>query len=290
MMRPTRPGWGLLGRLLALGALVLMLGGSSLERLAIPSVELKSPRFAQFAGGAGVDVDHGPWDAFLQKYHSVDRAGVARVDYGAVTSADKAALDAYLLAMSNADVAAMTRDMALAYWINVYNAKTVQIVLADYPVDSIRDITDGFLSFGPWNRDVFRQGGDALSLNDIEHKIIRPAFREPRIHYAVNCAAFSCPNLAATAWKASSLERDLAAAESAYVNDPRGVSVDGRGRVTVSKIYNWFREDFGDSEEAVLAQLIRAAAPALRAKLEARGEIDDYEYDWALNDTKLVTQ
>lgn len=289
MTRSFAFGRSLWGRLLLLGALVMALGGSSLERLAIPSVELKDPRFARFAA-AGVDVDHGPWDAFLSKYHSIDRAGVARIAYGSVTAADRAALDAYLMQMSNADLATMTRDMQLAYWINVYNAKTVQVVLADYPVDSIRDITDGFLSFGPWNREVFRQGASTLSLNDIEHKIIRPAFGEPRIHYAVNCAAYSCPNLAAKAWRAETLERDFAAAERAFVNDPRGVSVDARGRVTASKIFTWFREDFGGREQAVLAYLIGVAEPDLRAKLQARGEIDDYAYDWALNDAKLATQ
>lgn len=288
MTRSEPLHWTLIGRILALGALVFLLGGSSLERLAIPSVELKSPRFAQF--GAGPDVDHAPWDAFLSKYHSVDSEGVARLAYADITSADRAALDAYVDALEATDVSQLSRDMALAYWINAYNAVTVQVVLDDYPVDTIRDITDGFLSFGPWNRELFVQGGDELSLNDIEHKIIRPVFDEPRIHYAVNCAAYSCPNLAKKAWRAETLERDLAAAERAYVNDPRGVSVDGRGRVTVSKIYNWFREDFGDNEDAILSQLIRAAEPALRAKLEARGEIDDYEYDWALNDAKLATQ
>ncbi|MFY2824440.1 DUF547 domain-containing protein [Ruegeria sp. MALMAid1280] len=133
-----------------------------------------------------------------------------------------------------------------------YNAMTVDVILENYPVASIRDIKDGPISIGLWSRPLVQVSGQMLTLNDIELRIIRPTFNEPRIHYALNCAAVRCPNLMNRAWQVKTLERDFAAAERAYVNDPRGVRFDARGRLILSKIYTWFREDFGANEQAVL--------------------------------------
>jgi len=157
-------------------------------------------------------------------------------------------------------------------------------VLENYPTASIRDIKDGPLSIGPWNRPLAVVAEQTLTLNDIEHRIIRPTFDEPRIHYALNCAAVGCPNLMDRAWRAETLEHDLAEAEHAYVNDPRGVRFDERGRLTLSKIYIWFREDFGPDEQAVIAHIAEAVNPDLRAQLQRAGRVNSYEYDWALND------
>ncbi|MEM8697922.1 MAG: DUF547 domain-containing protein, partial [Pseudomonadota bacterium] len=103
-----------------------------------------------------------------------------------------------------------------------------------------------------------------------------------RIHYAVNCAAIACPNLATRAWQGASLEADLTAAERSYVNDPRGVRIEG-GKVILSSIYNWFRDDFGASEADVLTRLAKVAEGGLAAELTGRRAVDDYAYDWALN-------
>ncbi len=111
-------------------------------------------------------------------------------------------------------------------------------------------------------------------------------FEDPRIHYALNCAAAGCPNLMPRAWRAETLEADLDAAERAYVNDPRGIRFDANGRLTLSKIYSWFSEDFGNDEEEVLEDLLYAASPELQDKLYGRTSVDRYEYDWSLNDVK----
>ena len=259
-------------------------GCASIERATLPEPELLAPGWDRAAQPPGETVDHAPWDAFLARYLTTDAAGVNRVAYGEVTAEDRAALANYLERLQRVEIEALSRDEQLAFWINLYNAQTVAIVLDAYPVDSIRDITDGLLSFGPWDRKVLTIDGQALSLNDIEHRIIRPVFREPRIHYAVNCAAVGCPNLAPQAWRAEGLAAALEAAERAYVNDPRGVRAEPDGRLTLSRIYIWFQEDFGTDEAEVLARLAAHAEPGLRERLEGRTRVDAYVYDWSLNE------
>jgi hypothetical protein len=172
----------------------------------------------------------------------------------------------------------------MAFWINLYNALTLQVVARRHPVDSIRDIdiSPGWFSDGPWDAVLVSVEGEALTLNDIEHRILRPIWRDPRIHYAVNCASLGCPNLAQTPYRARQLEAQLERAARAFVNHPRGVKAE-QGRVTASRIYDWYREDFGTSEAELLAHLRRYAAPGLAARLAAAGAIAGYAYDWNLN-------
>ncbi|MEL6197364.1 MAG: DUF547 domain-containing protein [Pseudomonadota bacterium] len=263
--------------------LALVASCARVERLAIPPSEPLAPVWGRFAEAPGPAPNHDDWDSFLARYHSVDQAGIARIDYAAVTDADRALLGRYIEGLEATDLTTLDRAQALAFWINAYNAATVAVVLDAYPVGSIREITDGPLSIGPWDRKVMKVEGVPLSLNDIEHKIIRPFFDEHRIHYAVNCAAAGCPNLEPTAWRAEGLTERLARAERAYVNDPRGVTIGPDGQITVSKIYLWFEEDFGDGDAAVLESIARAAEPELAAALAGRDGPDGYDYDWSLN-------
>ncbi|WP_170382068.1 DUF547 domain-containing protein [Ruegeria atlantica] len=266
--------------------LPLLAACASVERLALPAPEaLPQKSLTSFAPPPGQQVDHRDWTDFLSRYVALDAEGVNRVAYGRVTIPDRDRLDRYLIELQAVDPADLTRDQQLAFWINLYNAATVDVVLEDYPVASIRDIKDGPFSIGPWSRPLVQVAGEDLSLNDIEHRIIRPTFDEPRIHYALNCAAVGCPNLMDRAWRAETLERDFAAAERAYVNDPRGVRFDARGGLILSKIYIWFREDFGPDEQAVLAYIGTVAEPELRARIQEAQRVRAYQYDWALNDT-----
>ncbi|MEM1399854.1 MAG: DUF547 domain-containing protein [Pseudomonadota bacterium] len=259
-------------------------GAMGVERAFLPRVELLSDDFLEVSETQRISVDHDPWDRFLETYVATDGTGVNRVDYAGVTAADNQALDDYLLSLQAIDPADLTRDQQLAFWINLYNAKTVDLILDNYPVESIRDIKQGFLSLSPWDRKVLDIGGFRLTLNVVVHRIIRPIYDEPRIHYALNCAAESCPNLATRAWRAATLDADLTVAEKAYVNDPRGVRIDDEAMLVLSKIYGWFREDFGRNEAAVLERLTAFAEPPLNAKLAGRTSVDRYEYDWSLND------
>ena len=124
--------------------------------------------------------------------------------------------------------------------------------------------------------------GERLSLDNIEHDIMRPRFDAALVHYAVNCASIGCPNLKATAWRGGTLDAELDLMARAYVNHPRGVTVTERGLI-VSRIYRWFRVDFDDSEAGVVAHLLEYAEPELAAAIEADPDIVAHAYDWALN-------
>ena len=124
---------------------------------------------------------------------------------------------------------------------------------------------------------------ESLSLNDIEHRILRPIWQDARLHYAVNCASIGCPNLATTAYTADNVNEMLDAAAVAYINHPRGVTVNN-GRLKISSIYDWFAIDFGDNEAAIIAHLQQYANEELRAQLNEIADISDYDYDWSLND------
>jgi hypothetical protein len=271
-----------------LGLSLALMGCTAIERLAIPSSTLISADLE--ASGTQSQISHAVWDQFLGRYTELDPNGVVRVNYGAVTSDDKEQLDAYIAELASIDAASYTRDAQLAYWINLYNALTVSVILDHYPVESIRQIRNGLTDFGPWNEKRLVVNGRNLSLHDIENGIVRPLWNdEPRTHYALNCAALGCPNLAQSAYTADNIQPRLAEYAIAYINDPRGVTVSEDGKLTVSKIFSWYRGDYGGSDATILAHLREYADPELKAKLENATKINGYEYDWALNDTATAT-
>ncbi len=233
----------------------------------------------------GQDVDlHTPWDALLSRYLTDHPDGVARFDYAALRASaqDSAALEAYIAALEAARPSTMGEDEAFAYWANLYNAVTVRLIVDEAPERSIRQIRPRPWSIGPWGVDRVTVEGEALSLDNIEHDIMRPRYEAALVHYAVNCASIGCPNLKPTAWRADTLHADLEAGARAYINHPRGVTMTERG-LEVSRIYRWFRVDFGDSEEGVIAHILQYAEPELAAAIEANPNIVGHEYDWALN-------
>ena len=157
------------------------------------------------------------------------------VRYAAVSGSDRKALDAYLKRLGGTSVSKLKRSEQRAYWINLYNALTVQVILAHYPVESIRDIdiSPGFFSDGPWGKKLMQVEGEEVSIDDIEHRILRPIWKDPRIHYAVNCASIGCPNLQPVAFTSANADTLLTEGAKAYVNHPRGVRFDG-GSLVVS--------------------------------------------------------
>ena len=229
-------------------------------------------------------VDFAAWDGLLERYLEVDEGGIARFDYGAVTSADSGILDALIEEWGNVPVSSLSREQQMVYWINLYNALTVQVVVEHYPVDSITNIDiSGFFSNGPWDAELIEVEGTALTLNDIEHRILRPIWNDPRLHYALNCASIGCPNLLGRAWRAENIGVDLDAAARTYVNNPRGFRIDADGSAIVSKIYAWFVEDFGGDEAGVVAHLKTYAEGGTAAALESLESLSKSEYDWSLN-------
>lgn len=232
------------------------------------------------------------FSALLNAYVSSHTDGVNRVAYGRwrANRADLQRLDGVVAAYADLAPARMARAAAIAYWANLYNALTLKVVLGRYPVESIRDIRSEGVPFdpqgylGPWRTKLVSVEGRRLSLDDIEHQTLRPLARDPRIHYAVNCASIGCPNLQPAAWRASTLEVELDRAARAFVNHPRAVSVLADGALRVSSIYEWFKEDFGGNDAGVIAHLRRFADADLAQRLTSASRIGGNHYDWALND------
>ncbi len=267
--------------LLVLSALPVSAGSA----LAAPKADAW-PRWEAHVAGSERAVDHDPWDAILAEVVSLGDDGVARVDYPALTGDSlRGQLDGYIAQLASTPVSELDRAEQQAYWINLYNALTLQVMRDHYPVDSIQDvdISPGLFSSGPWGAELIAVEDEILTLDDIEHRILRPLWRDPRIHYAVNCASIGCPNLQGRAWRAATLDADLEAAATAYVNHDRGFTVDD-GDLLVSSIYDWFIADFGGNDEGVLRHLAQYASPDRQAILQSARRISDHRYDWALND------
>ena len=236
-------------------------------------------------------IDHSAWQSLLTTYLSSHPSGVNRFDYAALKASaeDTAKLAGYLAHLQAHDPRAYARAEQKAYWINFYNALTVQVVVNAYPVDSIRNIHESWIPLsGPWD-DVHAQVADQeLTLNNIEHGILRPIWRDNRIHYAVNCASYGCPNQSPTVFTAANTEELLDASARAYVNHPRGVDFVDDDFLVISSIYDWYVEDFGGNQTSVLAHLIQYAEAGLAARLKDFAGSVDYEYDWNLNQPSYV--
>ncbi|MGH8128682.1 MAG: DUF547 domain-containing protein [Gammaproteobacteria bacterium] len=249
---------------------------------AAPSAHLW-PRWTKHNSHSQATIKNGAWNAFLKKYvvHS-DKQDVNLVRYGSVTSADKKSLQAYIKHLESLDIDNYNRNVQRAYWINLYNAETVDIILKHYPVKSIRDIGGGWFSSGPWDEKLLKVEGQKISLNDIEHRILRPIWHDTLTHYGVNCASISCPSLRMQAYTGADIDKQLRASARAYINGPHGVHFKGK-RLIVSKIFQWYQSDFGKNEAAVIKYLTQFAKPALAKRLQGKTHIDSYSYNWSLN-------
>lgn len=222
--------------------------------------------------------DHTAWDALLREFVGAE----GRVDYLGL-QARRDELDRYLATVGTADLATLSRPELLALLINAYNACTVRLILdhagdGDLP-ESIRDIPS------PWKTKLCLIGGKRLTLDEIEHGLIRPLFGDPRIHAAVNCASGSCPRLASWAFTGEMLEAQLEQSMRDMVNSEAHVRVQ-KGRLEVSKIFDWYGGDFGGSRQDVADYVKSFAEPKLLAQIEALGErpkLRFLDYDWSLN-------
>lgn len=243
------------------------------------------PRWQRCDPSSTLRVDHTLWAAFLARHVRPQPDGLNLVAYREVSAADRAALAAYLDGLARVPVSSLAPGEQMTFWINLYNALTVRVVLDHFPVRSIRDIdiSPGLLADGPWGARLLEVEGEPLCLDDIEHRILRPIWSDPRIHYAVNCASIGCPNLAREPFQADRLDAQLDAAAYAFVNHPRGVRLD-EGRLVVSSIYHWFKEDFGGDDRGVIRHLLAYAAPSLAMPLQKVDRIASHAYDWSLNE------
>lgn len=219
--------------------------------------------------------DQTSWDALL-------KASVkgGRVDYAALKS--DARLAQHVERLAAFDPATLpTREARLAFWINAYNALAIHGVLRHWP--GLKSVQDPYPDFGFFKRPDFRVGGRTLSLDQIEHEIVRKTFAEPRIHAALNCASVSCPSLRAEAYRAEVLDRQLDEQMRAFVNDPSRNRIDAAsGEVALSSLFDWFNGDFGDLTVFLGRYLDPPKQAAVKAAVAA-GRVKFLPYDWALN-------
>jgi hypothetical protein len=268
-------------RQLAAAGLTLMLLSWLSTAPAAPSAKLWQ-RWNAFNPTSNATINHETWDNWLKSFVSTDADGVNRVAYGSVTQNDRKLLKTYIDDLTSLQISDYNRDQQRAYWINLYNALTIDIVLEHYPLDSIRDISSGFFSSGPWRLKLAKIEHEALTLDDIEHRILRPIWQDPRIHYAVNCASRGCPNLQLSAFTAENTETLLDKAARDFINSPRGAEVID-DKLRVSRIYDWFEKDFGGNEAGVIRHLRQYANGDLATALGPIEDIDEYAYDWQIN-------
>ena len=227
-------------------------------------------------------VDHARYDALLKSYVKPDANAYNRVDYNGV-KANLSVLRDYIAALEAVDPVSLSRNEAHAYWINLYNAKTLEVVADAFPVKSIKKINlggSGLFGSGPWKAKIITVNGTALSLDDVEHEIVRALFKDEMSHSGLNCASYSCPNLAARAYTGANVDALLRESAIAYVNHPRGVSVEN-GRITASKIYSWYADDFGGKGK--LKPHWQALANPDKATAIESASISGYDYDWSIN-------
>lgn len=243
------------------------------------------PKWEAYDNASTATIDHGIWDHFLKTYAHAGKDSIVRVAYDRVDAAEHAALDADLKRLAALPISTYNRNEQRAYWIDLYNELTVNFVLDHYPITGIKatSFLPGIFTETPWSRKLITIEGDRFSLDDIEHRILRPGWHDPRIHYALNCASLGCPNLQPMAFTAANTDELLDRGAREYVNSPRGVRVED-GKLIVSSIYVWYKADFGGTDAGVIAHLRRYASPELARALAKVDHISDHHYDWSLND------
>ncbi|HKK38487.1 MAG TPA: DUF547 domain-containing protein [Cryomorphaceae bacterium] len=223
-------------------------------------------------------VSHSTWDSLLKKH--VNDQGM--VDYKGFIN-DSTKLNRYLDLLENnhPNEKNWTRDERLAYWINAYNAFTIKLVTKHYPVESIKDIGSSinipFVST-PWDIKFIEIEGKEYDLNNLEHGIIREEFEEPRIHFALVCAAMSCPKLRNEAYTAEKLDAQLEDEANDFFNSEKNdISAD---KAELSKLMKWYSGDFEDVAPSVIAYINRYS----KTKINEDADIDYKDYSWKLNE------
>ncbi len=202
------------------------------------------------------------------------------VDYAGL-KAEEFLLDDYLDILQEVRPEDLDRAERFAYWINVYNAFTLKLVLGDYPeVKSIKEIGGFFRS--PWRIELIHVAGRKLTLDDVEKAILIPEFADPRVHFAINCASMSCPPLAVEPYEGARLDAQLEARARAFVNSPAGCRLEGR-TLWLSRIFKWYGGDFGPDVVAWVRSRAEGELARGLDALEGRPEVRWMEYDWSLN-------
>ncbi len=242
------------------------------------------------AAGGAAPPDYDAWTKLLARHYDPDRG----MSYQALKAQDGKTLADLRQRLGTVDAEALAPPDRLAYWINVYNVNVVATVVDHYPVNSIRDIsTDPIVRLNVFKKDTVPAKGGPISLNDVENAKIREPFKDPRIHFAINCAARSCPPIRPEAFTGARIGEQLDDQARRFLNDPRrGVQIESKGAdgivIHVTKVMDWFADDFakwGGGQVAFIRKYVSADKQKQIDAARGKVKLDFYSYDWALNDT-----
>ena len=265
---------------------LLLVGYIKYHKMTINDIGLKALSWVKKVKGDAVDVNsvvqgidaptvkHDVWTTLLQK--NVSEEG--QVNYKGFIE-DSTLFNKYLTKISNHPPAKnWSKEEQLAYWINVYNAFTIKLIIDNYPLKSIKDISTGLpMINSTWDIKFFKIGSIDFDLNTIEHEILRKKFNEPRIHFAINCASISCPKLRKEAYISEQLERQLEEQIFDFINHS-DKNIITTNETKLSKIFDWFKRDF--TKEKNLVDYISKYQP----NIKQNNKIEYLEYDWSLNE------
>lgn len=246
---------------------------------AAPRSEL-TRHFSAYNKKSTAAIDHSAFAAFLSQYLAVRDHAPNLVRYAKVKPTDHKRLQAYIETLSQVALGKYNRHVQLAYWINLYNAALVDLVLDHYPVASVNDI--GGIMASAWEIPVVTIDGYRLTLNDIRHYILQPIWDDSLINYALSWAAIGGPELRAKPYTGDQIYLQLHNSAERFVNSPQGVRIKDH-RLIISSFFDWFRDEFGGSTAALISQLRQHAEPALSARLDLFDRIDRFVFDWRLN-------
>ena len=255
----------------------LFAGALTVLTAAVPPRFAARPAAGTLTAPTGT-VDHGAFDRLLKKY--VNAQGL--VNYKGL-KADQAALNQYLALLSkNPPAATAPKAEQMAFWINAYNAYTIRLILDHYPLKSIKDIGSSIqIPFvtTPWAAKFFSVGGQKMSLDNIEHGILRKKFDDPRIHFTLVCASMSCPKLRNEAYTADKLERQLDEQGHDFLNNP-SKNKPGKTAAQLSKYFDWYKGDWAKNGQTVVSWVNKYSA----VKLDPTAKISFLDYNWKLNE------
>ena len=244
----------------------------------IISISLMTGIFGSAASSRASTVNNEIWAELLGKYitpNGVNYTGFKK---------DEERLDQYLKILENTDPEKLPRNEQYAYYINAYNAWTIKLILSDYPgVKSIKDF--GTILKSPWQKKWVRINGDVITLDHVEHEILRPRYKDPRVHFAINCSAASCPPLSPDPYLADKLDQQLDDSTRSFVNDADSYRLEGN-TLYVSRIFKWFSEDFNEDPLGFYLQYAEGDLKEKLTRNKDRIQVKYLHYDWSLNDVK----
>ncbi|RMF59845.1 MAG: DUF547 domain-containing protein [Calditrichaeota bacterium] len=224
---------------------------------------------------------HQPFDEILMKYVHGTTFDYEKLYH---TPEDVNKLDHYIHTLEEINPDTLSRSKALAYWINLYNAATLQLVIHHYPVKSIKEIKK-WLIFPPWFIDVVTVKGEKLNLFEIEHGIIRKEFRDSRIHFAINCASRGCPPLWNHAYSGENIKQELEEATYRTLHDSRWVAIT-EDAIRLTKIFEWYEADFKKDAGSIRKFLVRYLPEKQNILFNPNIPLEYMDYDWSLNQSK----